>query len=50
MTMTLLIPLLLRLTSLFERGSHVEEPTPEDRASDDDLHTTILDKERNHDW
>ena len=43
--MTLLIPLLLRLTMLFERGNRDEEPSPEVQKLAEESPVKFLEKE-----
>lgn len=43
--MTLLIPLLLRLTTLFERGAPVEEGDAEDQVHSEEIRPTTSEKE-----
>lgn len=43
--MTLLIPLLLRLTSLFERGVRVDEVSPEDHDASEESVSIIPEEE-----
>ena len=42
--MTLLIPLLMRLTSLFERGKHVEDVFPEDQKISEEVASILPEK------
>jgi len=43
--MTLLIPLLLRLTALFERGRPIEEPVAEAHLISEEVPSTSAEKE-----
>lgn len=43
--MTLLIPLLLRLTALFDRGAPVEEPAADTPGRSDEVATRPQEKE-----
>jgi hypothetical protein len=43
--MTLLIPLLLRLTTLFERGKTIDEPAAEAHLFSEELPATAPEKE-----
>lgn len=43
--MTLLIPLLMRLTSLFERGERVKDGFPEDQKTSEEGRSILSEKE-----